>query len=131
MRCLPLASGAPQGAAFSRRSFLTPQSRRHRALRLAHALILTSRGPGGQQSYAPGQVQTTQAGISLSPSGTAHAGETRLPSSVYARVPGGATAMAAKPAAGAAPTPRGPAAGRTHVSAGLAGRSWPARPAVA
>src|SRR5258707_5805068 len=114
MRCLPLASAAPQGAAFSRRSFLTPQSRRHRALRLAHALILTSRGPGGQQSYAPGQVQTTQAGISLSPSGTAHAGETRLPSSLYARVPRGATAMAAEPAAGFAPAPRDASASWNH-----------------
>src|SRR5260221_9306562 len=31
MRCLPLASGAPSGAAFPRRSSLAPQSRRRRA----------------------------------------------------------------------------------------------------
>src|SRR5512142_2346732 len=42
MLYLPLASGAPRGAAFLRRSFLAPQSRRHRGpfARSCHASAL-------------------------------------------------------------------------------------------
>src|SRR6266851_1651706 len=73
--CLPLASGAllgaafprrscsisarlraPSGAAFPRRSFLAPQSRRRRALRLAPPSLLS---PGGA---APLWLASTRAG---------------------------------------------------------------------
>src|ERR1039457_486130 len=44
-RCLPLASGAPSGAAFPRRPSLAPQSRRHRAPP-ARSRVCSVRVPG-------------------------------------------------------------------------------------
>src|SRR5258708_23358987 len=48
---LPLGSGAPSGAAFPRRSFLAPQSRRHRAPLARSSCVLVPVGGRVQPAH--------------------------------------------------------------------------------